>query len=153
MLFNSNNEQENHRTSSDVHVHLSWVSLAFSVSVLDLTIPHLKRSLNSSTSSEATGRVAVKQPFEVTLETEKTYAWCKCGHSKKQVKITSNLCADFICNALQPFCDGSHKITAFKPVRFTVEEKKTAYLCGCKQTGTPPFCDGTHATESVLNAK
>ncbi|KAL5468721.1 hypothetical protein EMCRGX_G029831 [Ephydatia muelleri] len=86
--------------------------------------------------SEATGRVASKQPFEVSLETEKTYAWCKCGHSNKQ-----------------PFCDGSHKTTTFKPVRFTVEEKKTAYLCGCKQTGTPPFCDGTHGTESVLNAK
>ena len=32
------------------------------------------------------------------------------------------------------------------PKVFTAEETKTAYLCGCKQTGNPAFCDGTHAT-------
>ena len=41
-------------------------------------------------------------------------------------------------------CDGSHKTTAFAPLKFTVTKADTYYLCGCKKTKTPPFCDGTH---------
>jgi CDGSH iron-sulfur domain-containing protein 3 len=44
----------------------------------------------------------------------------------------------------QPFCDGSHQGTGFAPVQFTVDERKKLWLCGCKQTGTAPYCDGTH---------
>ena len=55
------------------------------------------------------------------------YWWCACGKSKNQ-----------------PFCDGSHKMTDFSPVKFTVTEKETLYLCGCKKTANPPFCDGSH---------
>jgi CDGSH iron-sulfur domain-containing protein 3 len=32
----------------------------------------------------------------------------------------------------------------FAPVQFTVDERKKLWLCGCKQTGTAPYCDGTH---------
>jgi CDGSH-type Zn-finger protein len=32
------------------------------------------------------------------------------------------------------------------PVEFSVNEKKEVALCQCKQTKTPPFCDGTHQT-------
>ncbi len=71
--------------------------------------------------------IAAKQPAAVQLESGKTYAWCACGHSKKQ-----------------PFCDGSHKEHGFSPLVFTAAETKTAYLCQCKHTKTPPFCDGTH---------
>lgn len=55
------------------------------------------------------------------------YWWCACGQSKKQ-----------------PFCDGSHKSTAFTPVKFTVAEAEKKWLCGCKRTKNPPFCDGMH---------
>jgi len=57
-----------------------------------------------------------------------TYAWCACGRSKTE-----------------PYCDGSHKGTEFKPVIVKLEVKKTdAAICGCKHTKTPPYCDGSH---------
>ncbi|HXL74168.1 MAG TPA: CDGSH iron-sulfur domain-containing protein [bacterium] len=71
--------------------------------------------------------VAVKAPIAVELEAGKTYAWCACGDSKSQ-----------------PFCDGSHSTTEFKPLIFKAEEKKTAYLCQCKHSNNKPYCDGTH---------
>jgi CDGSH-type Zn-finger protein len=47
---------------------------------------------------------------------------------------------------MQPFCDGSHTSTksGIKPVVWTQEKDQTAYLCGCKRTGSRPFCDSTH---------
>ncbi|HEV8327733.1 MAG TPA: CDGSH iron-sulfur domain-containing protein [Nitrospiraceae bacterium] len=33
-----------------------------------------------------------------------------------------------------------------EPVEFSVNEKNEVALCQCKQTKTPPFCDGTHQT-------
>ena len=70
-----------------------------------------------------------KKPIGIDIEKGKTYAWCSCGKSSKQ-----------------PFCDGSHKTTAFSPVQFTAEETGTVYLCGCKRTAGKPHCDGTHKT-------
>ena len=63
------------------------------------------------------------------LEGGKEYLWCSCGKSKTQ-----------------PFCDGSHVGSAFKPLRWTCPEvNQTVYsLCGCKYTQSPPFCDGNH---------
>lgn len=71
--------------------------------------------------------IAKKGPYAVDVEAGKTYAWCSCGQSKNQ-----------------PFCDGSHKTTEFRPHIFTPEKSETVYLCGCKQTKGKPFCDGTH---------
>jgi CDGSH-type Zn-finger protein len=75
--------------------------------------------------------VAAKAPIAVELEAGTTYAWCACGHSKSQ-----------------PFCDGSHSGTEFKPLVFKAEEKKTAYLCQCKHSNNKPYCDGTHKSLS-----
>lgn len=72
--------------------------------------------------------VADIKPIPTELEEGKEYYYCTCGKS-----------------ANQPFCDGSHVGTDFKPKAFTATETGTAYLCQCKQTGNPPFCDGTHA--------
>ncbi len=67
-------------------------------------------------------------PIAVSLEKDKNYSWCTCGHSINQ-----------------PFCDGSHKAqNATPPMRFSCEEDKKAHLCTCKLTSNPPYCDGTH---------
>lgn len=76
----------------------------------------------------AKGEIAQKSPFEVEVEAGKDYFWCACGRSKTQ-----------------PFCDGSHKGTEFRPVVYKAEENGTLWFCGCKQTGSPPLCDGTHS--------
>ena len=71
--------------------------------------------------------VAQKAPFAVPVEAGKTYHWCACGKSKGQ-----------------PYCDGAHTGSTFKPLSFDVKKTDTVYLCGCKQTKTPPYCDGAH---------
>ncbi len=71
-------------------------------------------------------RVAADKPYVMKVEPG-TYAWCSCGLSKNQ-----------------PFCDGSHKPTSFRPLIEKVEKEKNVAWCGCKQTGSPPFCDGSH---------
>jgi CDGSH-type Zn-finger protein len=71
--------------------------------------------------------VAQKSPYAVTVEAGKSYYWCACGKSSKQ-----------------PFCDGSHKGSAFNPVKFEAQESKTVYFCGCKHSANGALCDGSH---------
>lgn len=73
--------------------------------------------------------VAQKSPFGVEVEQDKEYWWCACGRSKSQ-----------------PFCDGSHKGSGFRPVQYLATETKKEWFCGCKKTGSQPRCDGTHKT-------
>lgn len=70
---------------------------------------------------------AAKAPFRVEVTEGKRYFWCACGRSNTQ-----------------PFCDGSHRGSAFEPVAFTAKKSETIYLCGCKHTADKPYCDGTH---------
>jgi CDGSH iron-sulfur domain-containing protein 3 len=71
-------------------------------------------------------KVVDRKPTVITLESG-TYDWCSCGLSDNQ-----------------PFCNGSHKGTDFKPVTFQVDEQRQVAMCLCKATGNAPFCDGTH---------
>jgi CDGSH-type Zn-finger protein len=71
--------------------------------------------------------IAGRQPIEVAVELDKSYWWCACGRSKKQ-----------------PFCDGSHKGTAFSPVEWKAAASEQAWFCACKRTGHQPMCDGSH---------
>jgi CDGSH-type Zn-finger protein len=73
------------------------------------------------------GSVAERAPIPVEVEAGKSYWWCACGQSKKQ-----------------PFCDGSHKGSAFTPLEFKATETKKVFFCACKQTANQPLCDGTH---------
>ena len=43
-----------------------------------------------------------------------------------------------------PFCDGSHKDSAFKPLLFKADQSKKVFFCTCKQTNDQPMCDGSH---------
>jgi len=71
-------------------------------------------------------RVADTKPAVLDLQPG-AYYWCACGHS-----------------VTQPFCDGSHKGTGLRSLKFEVTETATLALCQCKQSGTKPFCDGSH---------
>lgn len=64
-------------------------------------------------------------PIKITLDAG-TYYRCSCGHSQHL-----------------PFCDESHRGGRSHPVPFTLTERQTVYLCGCKGTATPPMCDGS----------
>jgi CDGSH-type Zn-finger protein len=72
-------------------------------------------------------RIAQKTPLGIDVEQGKTYWWCSCGESKRQ-----------------PFCDGSHKGSAFVPLEYTAGATQTVWMCGCKQTKNAPLCDGSH---------
>lgn len=71
-------------------------------------------------------KIAQDKPFVMDIDPG-TYAWCACGESDDQ-----------------PYCDGSHKGSDFKPVIEKVEASRKVAWCGCKHTGNAPFCDGSH---------
>lgn len=71
--------------------------------------------------------VPQKEPISVDLVEGQKYAWCACGRSAKQ-----------------PFCDGSHKGTEFKPIVFVADTPGLNILCACKRSDNAPFCNGRH---------
>ena len=71
--------------------------------------------------------IAQDAPFPVEVTEGKTYFWCACGRSAKQ-----------------PFCDGSHKGTEFKPEKVELAEEGRMAFCQCKRSGSQPQCDGSH---------
>ncbi|RUS60763.1 CDGSH iron-sulfur domain-containing protein [Pseudorhodobacter sp. E13] len=74
-----------------------------------------------------TPKIAQTAPYPLEVEAGKSYFWCSCGQSAKQ-----------------PFCDGSHKGSAFAPVKYTAEASKKVFFCGCKHSAKAPLCDGAH---------
>ncbi|MCE3005037.1 MAG: CDGSH iron-sulfur domain-containing protein [Xanthomonadaceae bacterium] len=71
--------------------------------------------------------VASRTPIAVEVVAGQKYWWCACGLSRSQ-----------------PFCDGSHKGSAFQPLAFVAERSERLWLCGCKRTAGQPRCDGSH---------
>ncbi|UKJ90637.1 hypothetical protein MACJ_001571 [Theileria orientalis] len=69
----------------------------------------------------------VTDPYAVRPTPQQVYWWCACGMSRNQ-----------------PWCDGSHKGTKFKPVMYVPQSKSKVLLCGCKFSGNRPLCDGSH---------
>ena len=73
--------------------------------------------------------IARRAPIPIDVEAGKSYFWCACGKSQTQ-----------------PFCDGSHKGTAFTPVKYEAEQATKVFFCCCKHSKSAPICDGTHMT-------
>ncbi len=71
--------------------------------------------------------VGGQRPIVIEVESGKSYWWCACGRSKSQ-----------------PFCDGSHKPTAFRPIEFKADKSEQVWFCACKRSGKKPMCDGSH---------
>lgn len=80
------------------------------------------------TETQGKGRIAQKAPIAVDVVAGRSYWWCACGLSKQQ-----------------PFCDGSHKVTALRPVEYRADANRKVFFCACKQTNNHPQCDGSHA--------
>ena len=76
--------------------------------------------------------IAQRAPIPVDVDVGKTYFWCACGKSQNQ-----------------PFCDGSHKDTAFTPIKYEAEQAAKVFFCCCKHSKSAPMCDGTHKTLEV----
>ena len=57
-----------------------------------------------------------------------TKAWCSCGLTKRQ-----------------PYCDGSHAGTDFRPEIVEITEKGPVAWCGCRRSGKGARCDGSHS--------
>ncbi len=75
----------------------------------------------------STPETPTTQPIAVDVKAGTDYWWCACGGSAKQ-----------------PFCDGSHRGTAFEPVKYTAVHDGKVWFCGCKRSARAPLCDGTH---------
>lgn len=73
-------------------------------------------------------KIARYKPYYRELEQGRAYFWCSCGLSQSQ-----------------PFCDGSHAGTSFRPVKYVAKEPGEEVLfCGCKHSAAQPMCDGAH---------
>ncbi len=72
---------------------------------------------------------AIPEAAIVELTKGEKYLWCQCGKSKNQ-----------------PFCDGMHHGSKFKPLLFEAKKTGTVKLCNCKITKKGPFCDNSHLT-------
>lgn len=71
-------------------------------------------------------KMAANKPAVLELAAG-TYWYCTCGESTKQ-----------------PFCDGSHKGSEFRPEKVELADGGRIAFCQCKRSGNQPRCDGTH---------
>jgi len=92
--------------------------------------PFIKSKKRESEISKGFEKVDTRSagPAKVELNAGQKYLWCRCGKSQNQ-----------------PFCDGTHHGSKFKPLLFEVQRDKTVQLCNCKLTKAGPFCDNSHA--------
>lgn len=67
------------------------------------------------------------RPYRADVTAGELIVWCACGRSQRQ-----------------PYCDGSHRGSEYRPLRYTLPQNLTVAFCGCKATKSPPFCDGSH---------
>ena len=75
------------------------------------------------------GAVAGKEPIGIAVVAGRDYWWCACGRSKTQ-----------------PFCDGSHEGSEFRPQEWKAPDTEEVWFCACKRSSHQPLCDGSHKT-------
>ena len=68
-----------------------------------------------------------RRPIAINVVAGESYWWCACGRSKTQ-----------------PFCDGSHKTTEFRPQEWKATANEEVWFCACKRSQHQPLCDGSH---------
>lgn len=71
--------------------------------------------------------IAYPGSIKIEIKQGQKYKWCSCGLSTNQ-----------------PFCDGSHAGSNFKPIEYIATEDRIVGFCGCKHSKIKPICDGTH---------
>jgi CDGSH-type Zn-finger protein len=81
------------------------------------------------------GQRAGDGPIAVEVEKDKSYYWCACGISKKQ-----------------PFCDGSHSGTKFKPFPYKALETKKCFFVHVNKQTVSLFVM-VHTTKSNIEIK
>ncbi len=72
-----------------------------------------------------------QEPLRTTLEAG-SYLYCQCGYSSEQ-----------------PFCNGAHHGSKFKPLVLDIKKSTKVSLCTCKLSKTPPYCDNSHLKMDV----
>ena len=72
-------------------------------------------------------KISQKKPYLIDEKPRKV-AWCACGESSDQ-----------------PYCDGSHKGSDFRPLVVNVEKEDKIAWCGCRHSNNKPYCDGSHS--------
>ena len=66
-------------------------------------------------------------PIKVTLDAGVKFAYCTCGLSETM-----------------PYCNGTHRGTEFKPIKWTPATNEELWLCRCGKSKNKPHCDGSH---------
>lgn len=79
--------------------------------------------------SEQLPHIADRKSAKIEVTAGQKYLWCSCGLSQTQ-----------------PFCDGSHRGTDFKPIIYTAERDGIVGFCLCKHSKKENgvLCDGSH---------
>ncbi|XP_029287971.1 uncharacterized protein LOC115008243 isoform X1 [Cottoperca gobio] len=109
---------------------------------------------------------AARLPCRVKVSAGKRYAWCACGHSKKQVSILiateltnqklwrSFLYASPLTKTGRSCCvplstlPSEPVIPSKKPFKVELIGGKRYSWCTCGQSKKQPFCDGAHKTRA-----
>src|SRR5271156_4490685 len=65
----------------------------------------------------AVPEIGGRRPIAINVVAGESYWWCACGRSKTQ-----------------PFCDGSHKGSEFRPQEWKATANEEVWFCTCKRS-------------------